>query len=72
MRQLKIPRATCLDVPCCFRQNLRQLLLSGVPSENLVGLDIERLLMELGYKLFLDRATLRSRGVVADVFKGRE
>lgn len=70
VERLKSPGATYLDVGCCFGQDLRQLVLDGVPSQNLVGLDIEGALMEHGYELFLDRQTLQSRFVVADVFKG--
>jgi len=59
-----------LDIGCCFGQDLRQLAQDGVPSERLIGVDIEGPLMELGYELFLDRQTLRSRFVVIDIFKG--
>ncbi|KAI2462846.1 hypothetical protein F4781DRAFT_418831 [Annulohypoxylon bovei var. microspora] len=62
--------ATYLDIGCCFGQDLRQLVQDGVPSERLVGLDIEETLMELGHDFFLDRKTLKSQFVVADVFKG--
>lgn len=70
VERLKSPGAAYLDVGCCFGQDLRQLVLDGVPSGHLTGLDIEGALMELGYELFLDRQTLRSRFVVADIFKG--
>ena len=49
---------------------MRQLVADGVPSSQLIGLDIEPYLIELGYDLFADRATLRSRFLVADIFKG--
>ena len=71
LERLKSPDATYLDLACCFGQDLRQLALDGVPSEHLIGLDIEGALIEYGYDLFLDRTTLRSRFVVADVFKGK-
>lgn len=64
------PEATYLDLGCCFGQDLRQLVQDGVPSERLTGLDVEGALMECGYDLFLDRGSLRSRFVVADVFEG--
>ncbi|KAI0120312.1 hypothetical protein F4776DRAFT_665790 [Hypoxylon sp. NC0597] len=70
VRRLKSGEATYLDVGCCFGQDLRQLVQDGVPSRQLTGLDIERALLELGYDFFLDRDTLQSRFVVADVFKG--
>lgn len=70
VKRLKTPGTVYLDVGCCFGQDLRQLVLDGVPAENLTGLDIEGALMEQGYELFRDRQTLPSRFVVADVFKG--
>ncbi|KAI0196931.1 hypothetical protein F4808DRAFT_463830 [Astrocystis sublimbata] len=68
--RLKRPDTTYLDIGCCFGQDLRQLVCDGVPSEHLVGLDIEAPLIELGYALFRDRKTLRSQFLIADVFKG--
>lgn len=70
VERLKSPGASYLDIGCCFGQDLRQLVQDGVPSENLTGLDIEPALMEVGHELFLDRDSLRSRFVVADVLKG--
>ncbi|KAI1814028.1 hypothetical protein GGS20DRAFT_550275 [Poronia punctata] len=70
VERLKRPDATYLDIGCCFGQDLRQLVFDGVSSENLVGLDIEKPLMDLGYEFFLDRDTLKSRFLVADVFQG--
>lgn len=70
VQRLKSPGASYLDIGCCFGQDLRRLVLDGVPSENLVGLDIAGPLMDLGKDLFLDGQTLRSSFVVADVFKG--
>ncbi|KAK7996667.1 hypothetical protein PG989_004707 [Apiospora arundinis] len=70
VQRLKSPGASYLDIGCCFGQDLRRLVLDGAPPENLTGLDIAESLMELGKDLFLDRDTLESRFVVADVFKG--
>lgn len=64
------PEAQYLDLGCCFGQDLRQLVLDGVPSTQLMGIDIEGPLMELGYGLFLDRKSLKSKFIVADIFKG--
>ncbi|KAJ5591280.1 hypothetical protein N7450_005252 [Penicillium hetheringtonii] len=64
------PSAIYLDLGCCFGQDLRQLVLDGAPSSQLIGLDIEGELMNLGYDLFLDQNTLKSRFFVADIFKG--
>ncbi|KAI0438002.1 hypothetical protein F4803DRAFT_565609 [Xylaria telfairii] len=68
--RLKRPNTTYLDIGCCFGQDLRQLVYDGVPSEHLVGLDIEQPLIELGYELFLDRQKLNCQFTIADVFKG--
>ncbi|KAK6220778.1 hypothetical protein LQW54_001970 [Pestalotiopsis sp. IQ-011] len=69
VERLKAPGATYLDVGCCFGQELRQLVLDGLPPENLIGIDIAGALIEHGYELFLDRQ-LESRFGVIDVFKG--
>ena len=44
--------------------------MDGVSSHQLMGLDIEGASMDQGYELFLDRATLQSNFVIADVFMG--
>ena len=44
--------------------------MDGIPSQRLIGLDIEEPLMEQGYDFFLDRGSLQSRFLVADIFKG--
>ncbi|KAI8965518.1 hypothetical protein F5Y11DRAFT_293717 [Daldinia sp. FL1419] len=72
LERLSAPSATYLDVGCCFGQDLRQLVQDGIPSDRLIGLDVSQALMDLGYDLFLDRETIRSRFVIADVFKGAE
>ncbi|KAK6952606.1 hypothetical protein Daesc_004896 [Daldinia eschscholtzii] len=72
VERLRAAGATYLDVGCCFGQDLRQLVLDGVPSDRLIGLDVAGALMDLGYEFFLDRGVLCSRFVVADVFKGAE
>lgn len=64
------PSALYVDLGCCFGQDLRQLVLDGVPSSQLVGVDIEGPLMDLGYELFLDHETLESKFGVVDIFKG--
>lgn len=49
---------------------MRQLVLDGVPSAQLVGIDIEGPLIKLGYDLFLDHQTLQSKFMIADIFQG--
>ncbi|MCJ1445224.1 MAG: hypothetical protein MMC23_005729 [Stictis urceolatum] len=71
LTRLKSDRsAIYLDLGCCFGQDLRQLAADGIPSSQLVGLDIEKPLMDLGYDLFLDQDTLESKFHVLDLFKG--
>ncbi|KAJ5547924.1 hypothetical protein N7513_005158 [Penicillium frequentans] len=53
--------AIYIDIGCRFGQDLRQLVHDGIPSSQLIGLDIEQPLMDLGYELFRDRETLESK-----------
>jgi hypothetical protein len=46
---------------------LRALAAAGAPSENLYATDLRRDFWELGYELFKDRETLKSRFIEADV-----
>lgn len=57
-----------LDLGCCFGQDIRKLVSDGAPSENLVGSDLSPAFLDLGYDLFLDRETLKSKFYAADVF----
>lgn len=59
-----------IDLGCCFGQDMRQLIVDGVPSTQLIGVDIAAPLLELGYELFKDRDTLKSQFFIADVFAG--
>jgi len=40
----------------------------GAPSENLYGADLEMKFMELGYDLFLDKETLKTKFIASDIF----
>lgn len=57
-----------LDLGCCFGQEIRKLVADGAPSENLFGADLEGSFWELGYELFQDRQTLKTRFFRADIF----
>ncbi|KAL8782960.1 MAG: hypothetical protein Q9213_004967 [Squamulea squamosa] len=70
LKRLQSPDATYLDLGCCFGQDLRQLVQDGIPSQRLIGLDIEESLIERGYDFFLNRGSLQSRFVVRNVFEG--
>lgn len=43
------------DMGCCLGQDLRKLVLDGIPPENLVGVELQPEFIELGYDLFRDR-----------------
>ena len=58
-----------LDVGCCLGQDIRKIVFDGAPSENIYGTDLLGGLMEAGYELFLDRETLRSTFLAADIFE---
>jgi SAM-dependent methyltransferase len=59
---------TFLDVGCCVGQDIRKLVFDGAPSENTVGSDLRKDFMEIGYNLFLDKSTLKTRFIGADIF----
>ncbi|OCK84996.1 hypothetical protein K432DRAFT_319175 [Lepidopterella palustris CBS 459.81] len=56
-----------LDIGCCFGQDIRKLVADGAPSDNTYGSDLEMAFMELGYDLFLDRDTLKTKWVAGDI-----
>ncbi|KAJ5282944.1 hypothetical protein N7497_001892 [Penicillium chrysogenum] len=56
-----------LDLGCAFGQELRQLIYDGAPSQNLYGSDLRPEFLELGLDLFMDRPTIKSRFIDADV-----
>jgi hypothetical protein len=58
-----------VDLGCCFGQDVRRLALDGAPQQNMCGMDLRHEFIDLGYDLFLDRATLQSEMVGGvDVF----
>ncbi|KAF2867678.1 hypothetical protein BDV95DRAFT_172554 [Massariosphaeria phaeospora] len=58
-----------LDLGCCVGQDIRKLVYDGAPSENTYGVDLMNDFMEIGYDLFLDKATLKTTFMAADVFE---
>lgn len=61
---------TFLDVGCCLGQDIRKLVLDGVPASNVAGAELREGYIRLGYELFRDRDTLTSEIHVADVLAG--
>jgi SAM-dependent methyltransferase len=67
LKRLKTGEQNFLDLGCCFGQDLRKLAADGAPSEHLYGSDLRPEFFDLGYKLFKDTATLKSKFLVGDV-----
>ncbi|KAF2452123.1 hypothetical protein P171DRAFT_426510 [Karstenula rhodostoma CBS 690.94] len=57
-----------LDLGCCVGQDIRKLVFDGAPSENTYGSDLEKNFMDIGYDLFLDKSTLKTTFIAADIF----
>ena len=51
-----------------FQCRLRKIASEGVPTENLYGCDLRPEFFDLGYRLFRDKETLKSKFLVADIF----
>lgn len=64
---MKTGEQKLLDLGCCFAQDLRRLAYDGVATENCYGTDLRLDFMELGYKLFLDKAKFYATHIEADV-----
>jgi hypothetical protein len=58
---------TFLDLGCCFGQDLRKVAHDGAVQENLYGSDLRAEFFEMGYPLFLDKDTLKSKFIAADI-----
>src|SRR5271155_4081046 len=58
-----------LDIGCGLGQDIRRLVSDGVPSENIYGLELERGFVDLGFELFRDRATLKTKFIINDFLK---
>ena len=58
-----------VDLGCGLGQDLRVLVRDGTPAENLVGLDLMREYIDLGYELFQDRERLSSTFIAQDFFE---
>ncbi|KAH0421241.1 methyltransferase domain-containing protein [Colletotrichum camelliae] len=61
-----------LDVACCVGQDIRKLVYDGVPSQNIVGVEIEKGFVDAGYELFRDKESLHTRFVVADIVDDKD
>lgn len=57
-----------LDIGCCMGQDIRKLASEGVPAKNTFASDLKQEFWDIGYNLFLDRDTLQTKFIQADVF----
>jgi hypothetical protein len=57
-----------LDIGCCVGQDIRRLVHDGAPSENTYASDLKGQFWDLGYDLFLDKSSLKTTFIEADVF----
>ncbi|KJX95796.1 methyltransferase domain-containing protein [Zymoseptoria brevis] len=58
--------AMLLDLGCCLGQDLRKLAHDGVPSEQLVGYDIEPGFFSVGYEAFRDKSHFQARFIAGN------
>eukprot|EP01111_Echinosteliopsis_oligospora_P019243 TRINITY_DN9208_c0_g1_i1.p1 TRINITY_DN9208_c0_g1~~TRINITY_DN9208_c0_g1_i1.p1 ORF type:complete len:280 (+),score=47.45 TRINITY_DN9208_c0_g1_i1:31-870(+) len=61
--------AKLLDLGCCFGQDIRRLVVDGVDSKNIVGVDLEKPFIDLGFELFKDKESLKAQFQVGDIFQ---
>jgi SAM-dependent methyltransferase len=57
-----------LDIGCCMGQDIRKLAHDGAPQENMYGSDLKKEFWDIGYDLFLDKESLSTKFIAADVF----
>jgi SAM-dependent methyltransferase len=56
-----------LDVGCCLGQDIRKLVLDGVPSSQITGLELEQTFIDLGFSLFKDKDHLKTKFLKANI-----
>lgn len=66
--RMKGGNETFLDLGCCFGQDIRWLTFLGAPSENMTGFDLRPEFLDLGYELYQDKSTLKSKLIAGDFF----
>lgn len=58
-----------MDLGCCVGQDTRSLSYAGVPGSRILGVDLERSFVDIGYDLFRDKDRLGAQFVQADIMK---
>lgn len=71
VKRLKSGKEKLLDLGCCFGQDIRRLVSDGVPDKVCIGSDIHQGFLDLGYDLFLDKDSLHSEFIEADIFEAQ-
>jgi len=56
-----------LDIGCCTGTDIRQLVIDGAKTENLLGVDIEDGYFSVGFNLFGDKDKMQHRFAMVDV-----
>ncbi|KAH8548117.1 hypothetical protein BGW37DRAFT_192082 [Umbelopsis sp. PMI_123] len=59
---------TFMDIGCCLGTDIRQLILDGYPQESIVGVDLYRRFIDIGYQLFQDTDTLKVKFLAGNIF----
>ncbi|CZR65359.1 uncharacterized protein PAC_15259 [Phialocephala subalpina] len=67
LQRPKSGKENFLDLGCCVGQEPRKVAHDGAVQENLYGSDLRAEFFEMGYRLFLDRDTLKSKFIEADI-----
>ena len=68
---MKTGKQTYLDLGCAFAQDIRRLVADGVDSSRCYGADLRLDFIDVGYELFKDKETLKSRFIAADIFDSK-
>ncbi|KAI1268094.1 hypothetical protein F5Y18DRAFT_377385 [Xylariaceae sp. FL1019] len=56
-----------LDVGCCLGHVVRQLIVEGVPSERVYGVDLQPRFLDFGYDIFCDRDKSQATYIAGDM-----
>ncbi|KAI8584081.1 hypothetical protein K450DRAFT_296820 [Umbelopsis ramanniana AG] len=59
---------TLMDIGCCLGTDIRQLILDGYPGTSIVGVDLYRHFIDIGYDLFKDKDTLDVKFISGNIF----
>ncbi len=66
--RMRTGQQTYLDLGCAFGQDIRRLVADGVDTSKCYASDLQLDFIELGYELFRDKETLKTKFIAANVF----